>query len=211
MVSMQETSSTEIAGLKKTLETFSEHHKGTKEREYKRAVKDLKAQQRAAVEDRDTEKYDTIQKDIEDLEKPVEEPVNPEDSPDWAAWHQKNPWFETSTGTDGADIEMTMYAEQVGQYLQTKGKYRTDMDYFNAITGEVKKKFPGKFENTNRDRQASVGTSESTQTQTQTKNKKTYDNLPKNAKAACDRMCNEKINGKALMTKEQYLSEYEWE
>ena len=61
------------------LQKLAEHHKKTAQREYDKAVADLKNQQRQAVADNDVQTYDQINDQIDKLEKP-ESGDNPENA-----------------------------------------------------------------------------------------------------------------------------------
>ena len=71
------------------LKTLTDHHKKTEESAYQRALKTLKAEQRAAVADNDVDKFDAIDKQLNDLEKPVIE-SRPDEQPDFVIWKGEN-------------------------------------------------------------------------------------------------------------------------
>ena len=69
-------------------------------------IKDLKKQQRDAVNDMDTDAYDDAQKKIDNLESQTIEDVKPEPvaDPVLNEWNERNPWFfdETDDRTPAA-------------------------------------------------------------------------------------------------------------
>lgn len=74
------------------LKNVNKFHEAKREEE----LKNLKAQQRNAVEMADPDAFDAAQEKIDNLEKqskPVEEPSSPAKNPSIEAWEAKNPWI----------------------------------------------------------------------------------------------------------------------
>jgi len=174
---------------------FKSHHEKTAEREYNRAMKDLEARQLAAVETADTEEYQRIQKQKADIERPVQQ--KPNDNPLYSEWKDKNAeWFEK-------DTEMTIYANRMSDYIaETKPHLIGKQDFLDEVEKEVKIRFRDKFENPNRTNHNAV---ESGGRAHRPKGGKSYQDLPAEAKTACDRFVR-----RGLTTKEQYVQDYEW-
>lgn len=149
------TAEAENVEIKQTIEDFKGWQTKAEERLYKKALKDLQAEQRTAVESGDTAAFDTASKEIgelvDDAKKPAEQKqVNPDDIPAYKDWHAKNGWYLD-------DVEATAYADSISSAVGRKGRFNTtEPAYYDAITEEVKKKFPDKFENPNRKRATGV-------------------------------------------------------
>lgn len=181
------------------LQTLTDHHKKTEESAYQRALKTLKADQRAAVADNDLEKFDAIDKQLDDLEKPVIE-NRPDDQPDFVMWKGENAWYSQRT-------DMANYADTIAEYVQKQNPTLTGKPFFDLVTDEVKKRFPDQFENPNKEKPNAVegGGSGDNDTGGKKGKKKTYSEMDDQAQKACDEL----VKG-GLMEKDQYVKEY-WE
>jgi len=191
--------------LQKTKETMSElndFYKGTEERAFKKALNELKKEQKTAAAAGDADKVLEISAEIEGVrDAMVKEPAKTPDkstvSPDFKPWQDNNKWY-------GTDPELTTYADSVLSYVG-RVKYPSDVEFYEAVTEEVKKRFPDSFENANKKKPSAVdgGGGKSVNGTT----KKSYDNLPDDAKKACDKFVRD-IPG---FTKKQYIDTYIWE
>ena len=97
---------------------------------------------------------------------------------------------------------MTIYANQCAPIIGPKHPPDSKA-FYDAIEAEVRKQFPDNFTNTRRRAPATVESGNGAGRNTGTK---TYANLPPEAKAACDDFVDQE-----LMTRDQYVAEYEWE
>ena len=197
--------------VSQTIKEFAVHHQKNKEAEYKRALADLKAQQKQAVRDGDEDAFEAIDGKIEELNKEVktasEKPKDsPDEDPNFKAWWPKNDWY----GPDG-DPEMTVYAETTLAPVLNR-KYQ-GAEFYEKLTEAIKKKFPEHFENPNRKKApaveggGSMGGGKS--------NGQSYSDLPPEAKQACDRYIKQGLyvgeDGKPLSTEKaraKYTREY---
>lgn len=145
----------EHAETKQTIEDFKGFQTKIEEAAYKRALKDLQAQQKAAVESGDTEAFDSAAREIgelvDDARKPAEQkPFNPAEIPAFRDFRKVNKWY-------GNDYEMSAYANQIGpMIMRNENLSGDDAEYYDRIGEEVRKKFPDAFENKNRKRASSV-------------------------------------------------------
>lgn len=194
----------ELASLTTTLKEFKDHYTKTEETAYRRAVKDLKAQQRKAVEEGDTEAFDRVEQEIGDLTKEAtpkveKEKPKPEDDPVFQAWKADNSWY-------GNDIGLTVFANQSAEIIGSRANAPAPgKPFFDAVTEAVKKEYPEKFENPNRRKAPAVeGAGEGKSK----KAGKTYADLPPEAKRACDDFVSQQVDGKPLLTKEEYVKDY---
>lgn len=139
------------AETKETLESFKGWRDKMEERAYKKALKDLQAQQRTAVEAGDTVAFDAAAGEIEGLvdeaQKPAEKRrVNPDDIPAYKDWMKDNGWYNKN-------YRLTAYANQIAPMIsQRENLYSESSEYYDRIGEEVRKEFPEAFENPKRQR-----------------------------------------------------------
>lgn len=198
---------------RKTFEQFREFATKAEERAFKQAesahqkeISTLKAQLKSAAKEGDVEAIDRITQEIDSLKKPeapvVEkkpDAVTPSEHPAFVDWKTRNQWY-------GADMEATAYAESVANFVKvTKPHLAGTPGFFDEVSNQVKEKFPTKFKNRNQDQAAAVEGA-SSDTQSSGKRKKSFADLPSEAKEGYERF-------KKIMpnfTKEQYLEQYDW-
>lgn len=158
-----------IKEVEGTLNSLAQHHQKVKETEYQRAIKDLKEQKRAAMKEGDTivaleleDKMDdltsTHQEEIKALkeEQQTNKVVNNGPSPEFVVWSKENKWYMS-------DEEMHDFADGTAasfvQRSKIKGELITEQDVFKYVDKQVRKAFPEKFSNPNRDRPSAVSSS----------------------------------------------------
>ena len=204
---------TEQAETRRTLDEFKEHRSKTEQRMYDRAMKDIQAEQRKAVEAGDTEAFDKAAQDqdalLKDAAKPDAKPKAPDadDIPAYKDWVAKNPWYKT-------DLRLRREANALAMEIPQVHGLTPDMPaFYEKITETLKAEFPDKFENQNRKKPAAV--EESAGAPNRSKKGQGYDSLPVEAKEACDRYIKEGLYvdeaGKAMTTakaREQYCADY---
>ena len=173
---------------------------------YQDALRDIQTQQRAAVGDMDTEKFDTLEgqkgelyqqyvadtKEPEKKEKPAkaEDKFSAEEQERGQEFIKNNAWFDT-------DPVMKAYAQaQSVALMDSKGNIN-----YEQLEKDVKERFPEKFTNPRRDDANNV---EGGDTKSANKGKKTFDALPQAAKTAYEKF---KVQ-MPKFTKEQYLADY---
>jgi len=202
---------TELAGNKKTMEDFTEYHKGVSKREYDKAVAsissdmvDIKAAQTKAVEEADGEEYKRLdqrmaikQQEISRLNTPMPQ-QNPQpklaERPVFTEWKKTNPWYAENP-------LMSVQADSIAQRVFVPGM--SEMDHYNAVGEVMKKEFPNKF-----DRPSGGSNVEGdSQVSSDASGGKKFSDLPSDAKAACDRF----VKDMPGFTRKQYLESYEWE
>ena len=197
MASKMDVTNQELAKTQSLLKTLTDHHKKTDERAYERAMKDIKADQRKAVENRDIETYDELDKALNDLEKPVESKADPNVDPGFIAWKDENPWYNEKAN-------MAMYADSVAAFVEQQNPNLKGKPFFDKVTEEVKARYPEEFKNPNADKTDFVeGVPGDNDTGGKKSKKKTYSEMDDQAQKACDEL----VRGN-IMTKEQYVKEY---
>ena len=188
-----------IQSMNSTFGEYQTRQQKLEERAYQRAMKDITDRQRKAVESGDTTAFDAAEKEKLDLEPPAAAsgPAKPEENTDYQEWVAENDWYLK-------DKEMQAYAATVSTYVQTRDGLPDGKALYDAVKEEVKLRFPDKFENKNRQRPTPVvGGGDPPPP----KGGKTFDDLPKEAKAQCLRFMKD-IPG---FTKKEYVESHEWE
>lgn len=194
----------EIKKQTESMERFTEYHAKTEKRVYDKAVRDLKAMQLEAVEEADTEKFNKIGEEIEGLENAQKKPPEGKTKADEAGLQEftefvkDNDWYEN-------DFEMATFADFASKKVRKDNPTLMGRAFFEKVKDMVKEKYPEKFGNKKREDPAAVdggggGGGPSGK-------KKTYADLPAEAKKACEDFIKE-IPG---FTKEQYLKDYNWD
>lgn len=191
-----------IANMEKTFQEFSEYHKKTIEetskREYDKAKRELKAQQRQAVEEGDTETFDRIEQEIAAIPKPEapkpETPQQQNADPVVTDWIQENKWFDK-------DQTLRHFAISIENFLTTAYPGMDQSEVLKEVKDRTQQEFPEKFGNPKRTAPGAVYSGN--EPPPVKAGKKTFADLPEDAKAACKRYVDQK-----LLTKDQYIKSY---
>lgn len=194
----------ELSEVKQVLADFREFSTRAEQRAYDKAKRDLEEKRDVAVAHADTETFKVAQRELDELDKtakpkPVTEPEKKIDAPDPAitSWIGDNPWFTT-------DPEMMAYAKSQDQYLMQTKSGLSIAERLAMVKDRTKKEFPDKFGNPKRELASSVA-EPGAQTPPRKKGK-SYDDLPPEAKTACDKFVRT-IPG---YKREDYVKEYDW-
>jgi hypothetical protein len=131
-----------IRKLEKSTDLLREHYEKVEKAAYDRALADLKAQRKVALEEGDLVRAEEIRDEIEDRKAlaPKPQPVQPQ--VDMDAWKKANDWYE-------ADEDMTAFADGLGNRLLKQGKDAKEI--LEVVEQKVRDAFPHKFRNPNRD------------------------------------------------------------
>lgn len=207
LIDKQTKSDARIAQLEQVLREYSEHNKKIEERAYERAKKEyeagreqIMAEQKKAASEGDISKYHELETQKEKLEST--KPEKPEETstaipPEVEEWRQENPWYDE-------DQELQAAANIIGQaYRQVHPRMATK-NVLKYMKQQIEKLYPEKFENPNRSDTTDVGSSDNTGNSGKKSGKKTYADLPEEAKKWCDRFMAEKLYD----NKQQYVDEY---
>jgi len=215
----------ELNQTKESLKEFrvaaDEFHKFQKE-SYERKAKELelevvnlKAARAQAITDGDGQRVNALDdaidsakeeaktaKDNAAKEAPVRGALPSAVDPKLQVWLDKNEWF-------GKDKRMTSMTNAIGETLRLENPGLAGDAFLTRLDEVLAEEFPQKFgkeekrtpnyqleSGSGRGKGGSGGNSGS---------KRSYDNLPETAKAACDRFVKQK-----LMTKEAYVADYDW-
>jgi hypothetical protein len=126
-------------------------------REIKRAIASLRAEKKTALQEGNADavieiedRLDTIRDHQTEARMRASQPQyvdNGESHPEFQAFVNKNPWYTQSR-------PMKSYADALGTELREQGKSPSDV--LRAVEAAVRKEFPQRFSNPNRDRPSGV-------------------------------------------------------
>jgi hypothetical protein len=207
----------QLKEFREAAEEFKKFQKDSYERkvaEYEGRLAEIKASRAQAINDGDGQKVnaldealDTVKEEIKEAKqavkeaaKPVSDPVPSSIDPALQVWLDKNKWF-------GNDRRLTAIANGVGESLRLEQPTLKGQEFLDRLDEILKEEMPDKFGGeTKKKVSGSPVESGAGRASRSGGNSRSYDNLPPEAKAACDRFVKQK-----LMTKEQYVAEYDWE
>jgi len=194
--------------------TAKEFQKFQKE-QYERKAKDLETQlvqlktlRKEAITSGDGDRVidleeasDSLKEELQETralaKAPIPEPEQTQQvAPELQSWLDKNDWF-------GNDVRSTGIANGLGEALRKENPSLVGKAFLDKLDEELQTVLPEKFGKKKvANPMDGVGASG---TGRPTKSKRSYDGLPGEAKAACDRFVKQ-----GLMTKEQYIESYDW-
>jgi hypothetical protein len=205
----------EIDSIKASVEEFKKFQKESFERktaEYEIQIAELKSRKREAIAegngdlvvdiDDQIDSLKEAQRDAKEAAKAKPEPEQPAqasipEDPELQSWLGRNTWF-------GQDTEMTDVANGLGASVRRQFPHLTGRDFLDKLDDKVKEYFPHKFAG-NKSKGSAVDSSGSVRGSGSTQ-KKSYDNLPADAKEACDRF----IKNGWIKSKQEYVDSYDW-
>lgn len=191
----------------RTFEEFQKYNEKAEERAYRRAKAELEAKLEASVQTGDVAAAKQATQELADLEterpKVVEKPKEVEKNkpdPVFQDWIAENTWFNS-------DPALTGYATKVFGQLEKSMPGKTHAELLAETKRKVMEKFPEDFGiNPKRDSAPSVSAPNEAGGPGRKKGK-TYDDLPPDAKRACDKYV-KTIPG---YTRDKYVANYEWD
>jgi len=212
-----------LKAMQADIQEFVGYTRKAEERAYQKALAEMKAEQRQAVEDQDLDKFDRISSEIDSHLKshPVAKP-DPEAelesveakaaqeqyaTPEvYNTWLVDNQWYKEKP-------KMADYALRMDRWLSDTKPSQIQRERLAEITKLVKDEFPEYWSNPKRVSAQTVESGDGTGSAVQ-KGKRLYANLPPEAKTACDRFSG--ADGKGVSgnikgyTREDYLKDYPW-
>ena len=181
-----------------TLGDFRKYHEQALDQQRKAALTQLKAARKEAISNSDGEAFDQIEEYIREVEetKVVHAPA-PRVAPDpkIEAWFEKNPWYKD-------DIALQDVANEVAERLTRGRPDLKGVEFLESVKAIVQERMPAKFKNPARNSPAAVEGS----TPRAPRSGKSYNDLPSDVKAMCDRFVRD-IPG---FTREQFVKDYQW-
>ncbi|KKW92675.1 hypothetical protein [Sphingobium chungbukense] len=187
---------------KQAAEFFSQ----AEQRAYQRALADIRAEQEAAVEAGDVEAHRKASEKLDKLEKPGTPTPQAEDSEqrakDFADWGKANKWYATNPVMQNyADSQAAILAKSKGGFLD-----RADLDAVaEKVREEFAEAFPDAFATEPAQRQKRPAV-DGGGTRRGATGGKTYNDLPPEAKAACDKWVRQGL----IKSREDYVKAYQW-
>lgn len=145
----------EAKAAKQTLEQFKAHYIKMQDIANKNALDALKRERKEALDNGDFDKVDALEEQMEEVKQASAASKAeisattevPEVYPEVAAWVERNDWYNK-------DLPMKAYADTVAMQLNKQGI--TGSALLKGIDTEVRKAFPAKFSNPNRERASAV-------------------------------------------------------
>lgn len=199
--------STKMADIEKVSSEFRDFASKAEERAYKQARADIEREMRTAVSYADPAAFDNARAKLDELDRerptpPQAKPAaagGPTLAPEVEGWIRENPWFNT-------DQELNDMATVIhGRILRERPGMSLSAN-LAEVKAEVMRRFPDKFGNARRSAPATVSTPSGGPV-VRPNSKRSYDALPADAKAQCDKFVRT-IPG---YTKEQYCKVYQWD
>ena len=193
-----------IAKLEAANKEFGEYKDGQlarSEARNKDLLNELSRQRSQAVTDNDGEAFYKADREYQEVKDSMNAPPSSSNggnqpNPLFDAWLINNDWFNT-------DPVLRTYAQGLDAQIANEGYLGPA--YYTEMTKQVKAAFPDKFQNKRRSGATGVEPGGELETKPAS-NAHVYDNLPPEAKAACDKF----IAG-GVTTKESYCATYEWD
>lgn len=175
-------------------------------KEYEKEIAKLNEEKFQAIQEADIEKYQQVEGKITKLQKP-EEPKEeaPQVNPVFEDWRSKNPWYAPDIANVGdADETLTLFANAVAAKIQAEKPGLAPDKFFAEVEKRVKAEFPHKFENPKR---KEPGMAESGH-QATPKGKKSFADLPDDAKKAYNRIAERMKRQGREYSKDEYAKVY---
>ena len=189
-----EKANAEIAEMQDTFRDFRDHHAGTEQRAYARALEDWLEESAAAG---DVEGVKAATAEIATLQQAAEQWPGRQEAPldrtTFDAFVAENPWFEAEPMMRGAALALA-------ERLHAQGLTEPQAQ-LAEVARRIRAELPHRFENPRRREAAVVEGAPGARRSL----RGTYSDLPAEARAACDRFVKQ-----GLLTREQFVRDYKW-
>jgi hypothetical protein len=209
--------SKEIDSIKASVEEFKKFQKESFERkavEYQVQIAELKAKKKEAIAEGNGDLVVDIDDQIDEIkeaqreakdaakEKEVAEAAAKQnasvpDDPSLQEWLGKNTWF-------GQDSEMTDVANGLGASVRRQFPHLSGQEFLTKLDEKIAEYFPEKI--LGKKAKGNAVDSSGDVRGGSSSGKKSYDNLPADAKQACDRF----IKNGWIKSKQEYVDNYDW-
>lgn len=205
----------QLKDFREAAEEFKKFQRESYERkanEYERRIQEIKESRAQAISDGDGQKVsalddalDEAKEDLKEAKQAVkdvisvpEEPTTVAVDPNLQSWLNKNSWF-------GEDRRMTSIANGLGEGLRLEFPGLKGQAFLEKLDEALAEEFPNRFGGKSKSPSINRVESGSGRQSRSSSNAQSYENLPSEAKAACDRFVKQK-----LMTREQYVEDFDW-
>ena len=205
----------QLKEFREAAEEFKKFQKEAYERkaqDYENRIQELRESRAQAISDGDGQKVNALDDALDqakeefkeakqaikdaDVVKPQQETTSEAIDPGLQVWLDRNSWF-------GQDKRMTSIVNGIGESLRLEFPTLKGQPFLDKLDEVLAEEFPNKFGK--KQSPASRVESGSGRQSRSGSNTQSYDNLPSEAKAACDRFVKQK-----LMTREQYVQDFDW-
>lgn len=199
----------ELAEIKQTAEEFKKFQKEAFERkqeQLKKEIDELKQQRKEAIKEGDGDLVVEIEDKLEELkeeqakkpEPPAEPPKQAETQldPSLSEWLDRNKWY-------GQDVETTEIVNGMGAAIRRQFPDLVGKKFLEKLDERLQQRFPDLYENPSK---AQTNVDSSTTRSGSSSKKKSYENLPNDAKAACDKFVKQGL----FKSREEYVELYDW-
>ncbi len=136
-----------IKRTEKQVDIMRQHYERVEQDAFERAVAELKAQRKQALEEGDLVRAEEIRDELQEKQAKAPRPQvaqpDPTVAPAMQEWRGRNEWYEK-------DEDMTAFADGLGNKLLAKGLQPTEI--LEAVEKKVREAFPQKFVKTNPNR-----------------------------------------------------------
>ena len=203
----------EIDEMKQSVEEFKAFQREASERKVNQLqaeLKTLRAARSEATSQEDHEKaaeiderIDAVKDQVQEAKTVKQETPKPkaadvqEFTPEMKRWFNDNPWY----GDDQQYLEETEMVNALGTAIRKKHPTVTGVDFLDLLDQSIQKNLPSI--KGNRKGPSVEGGNRTART---TAGKRSYENLPSDSKAACDKFVKQ-----GILTREQYLADYNWD
>jgi hypothetical protein len=156
-------------------------------------IRELEDERSKAITEGDGQTFTRADAEINNLRSQESQPKA--SNPEGDAWVAQNPWY-------GSNNKLTSFADGEADRIISEGY--SGQAYWKELTRRTQEAFPEEFGNPNRGQPSSVETGGARQASEP--KPRSYDALPDDAKAACERFV-----AQGLTTKEDYVATFDWD
>ena len=190
------------------VKTFIQEANQRKVQNLEKQLKELRAAKSEATSQEDHEKAADIEEQIDKVKEAVtaakapapaetKQPETVEVTPEMQSWFGNNQWF------DSPDYqEETALVATLGRTIRQKHPTVNGVEFLQMLDEAIDKYVPEVRGSKKKGGASPMSSARASRT---TPEKRSYENLPAEAKAACDKYVKQK-----LMTREEYVAEYDW-
>lgn len=197
----------------KEFKTFQREAYERKVNDYEARIREIKESRAQAITDGDGQKVNALDDALDEAKDSLKEAkqaaqdvtstkpatVETPTDPNLQVWLDENKWF-------GTDRRMTSVANGIGESLRLEFPGLKGQEFLEKLDEVLQEEFPNKFGKQQKTSPTSrVESGSGRSGRSNGGSQQSYDNLPADAKAACDRFVKQK-----LMTREQYVADFDW-
>jgi hypothetical protein len=188
--------------MQQTIQQFAQFHQETEVRAFERAKKELKDARKAALRENDGDLVVEIEERLEQLgDTPPAAPMRQTSSgapsqpdPVWAAWVSENKWFTENQ-------KLRAITNGYADIVRAESSDLKGIQFLEEVKRRVQEDFPEHFRSEGSRRPNAVGGSGESR---QGVGKKSFADLPADAKEACDKFVKQKL----IPSREAYVRDY---